>query len=99
MHYNRKNPPSVVYGFLSLQVIDHIIVGNRFSIPENPKIISKIKEREIFYNLSGIETMLRTHELLNLRNDNSNRILVEWQKRESENISDHKPVIAKIDIV
>jgi endonuclease/exonuclease/phosphatase family metal-dependent hydrolase len=75
---NRNNPPSVINGFLSLQVIDHIIVGNRFSIPENPKIISKIKEREIFYNLSGIETMLRTHELLNLRNDNSNRILAEW---------------------
>jgi len=99
MRNNRKNPPSVVDDFLSLQVIDHIIVGNRFSIPENPKIISKIKKHEVFYNLSGIETMLRKHELLNLRNDNLNRILVEWQKRESENISDHKPVIAKIDIV
>lgn len=96
---NRKNPPSVVDGFFSLQVIDHIIVGNRFLIPENPKIISKIKEREIFYNLTGIETMLRTHELLNLENKNSNKILEEWQKREFMNISDHKPVIAKIDIV
>jgi len=51
---NRINPPSVVNGFFSLQVIDHIIVGNRFSIPENPKIISKIQEREIFYNLTGL---------------------------------------------
>lgn len=96
---NRKNPPSVVDGFFSLQVIDHIIVGNRFSITENPKIISKIKEHEIFYNLTGIETMLRTHELLNLRNDNSNRILEEWQRLEFKNISNHKPVSATIDIV
>ena len=96
---NRINPPSVVNGFFSLQIIDHIIVGNRFSIPENPKIISKIKEREIFYNLSGIETMLRRHELLNLRNDNSNKILEEWQKRKFKNISDHKPISAKINIV
>jgi endonuclease/exonuclease/phosphatase family metal-dependent hydrolase len=97
---NRINPPSVVNGFLSLQVIDHIIVGNRFSMPENPKIISKINNREIFYNLSGIETMLRTHELFNLRNENSNKILEEWQqKRRSKNISDHKPVIARIDIL
>jgi endonuclease/exonuclease/phosphatase family metal-dependent hydrolase len=96
---NRKNPPSIVNGFFSLQVIDHIIVGNRFSIPENPKIISKIKEREIFYNLTGIETMLRTHELLNLRNDNSKKILGEWKMRRSKNISDHKPISARIDIV
>jgi endonuclease/exonuclease/phosphatase family metal-dependent hydrolase len=96
---NRINPPSVVNGFLSLQVIDHIIVGNRFSIPENPKIISKIKEREIFYNLSGIETMLRKHKLLNLENKNSNKILEEWQRREFKNISDHKPIIAKINIL
>ena len=96
---NRINPPSVVNGFFSLQVIDHIIVGNIFSIPENPKIISKIKEREIFYNLSGIETMLRTHELLNLRNDNSKKILGEWEMRRFKNISDHKPISAKIDII
>jgi endonuclease/exonuclease/phosphatase family metal-dependent hydrolase len=96
---NRINPPSVVNGFLSLQVIDHIIVGNRFSIPENPKIISKINEREIFYNLSGIETMLQTNKLLNLRNDNSNRILAEWKKRKFKNISDHKPISAIIYIV
>ena len=96
---NRKNPPSVVNGFFSLQVIDHIIVGNRFSIPANPKIISKINEREIFYNLTGIETMLRTRELLNLQNKNSNRILGEWEKRKFKNISDHKPISAKIDIV
>jgi len=96
---NRKNPPSVVDGFFSLQVIDHIIVGNRFSIPENPKIISKIQEREIFYNLTGIETMLRTHKLLNLENKNSNRLLVEWRRREFKNISDHKPIIAKINIL
>jgi endonuclease/exonuclease/phosphatase family metal-dependent hydrolase len=96
---NRINPPSVVNGFLSLQVIDHIIVGNRFSMPENPKIISKINNREIFYNLSGIETMLRTRELFNLRNENSNKILEEWQKRKFKNISDHKPVIARIDIL
>jgi len=96
---NRINPPSVVNGFLSLQVIDHIIVGNRFSIPENPKIISKIKEREIFYNLSGIETMLRTHQLLNLENKNSKKILEEWQRQEFKNISDHKPIIAKINIL
>lgn len=96
---NRINPPSVVNGFFSLQVIDHIIVGNRFSIPKNPKIISKIKEREIFYNLTGIETMLRTHELLNLRNDNSKKILGEWEMRRSKNISDHKPISAKIDII
>ena len=96
---NRINPPSVVNGFFSLQVIDHIIVGNIFSIPENPKIISKIKEREIFYNLSGIETMLRTHELLNLENKNSNKILREWQRRKFKNISDHKPIIAKINIL
>ena len=96
---NRINPPSVVNGFFSLQVIDHIIVGNRFSIPKNPKIISKINEREIFYNLSGIEAMLRTHELLNLENEKSNRILAEWQMREFKNISDHKPVSAKIDII
>jgi endonuclease/exonuclease/phosphatase family metal-dependent hydrolase len=96
---NRINPPSVVDGFFSLQVIDHIIVGNRFSIPENPKIISKIKEREIFYNLTGIETMLRTHELLNLQNDNSKKILGEWEMRRSKNISDHKPISAKIDII
>ena len=96
---NRINPPSVVNGFLSLQVIDHIIVGNRFSMPENPKIISKINNREIFYNLSGIETMLRTHELFNLQNKNSNKILEEWQKRKFKNISDHKPVITRIDIL
>jgi endonuclease/exonuclease/phosphatase family metal-dependent hydrolase len=96
---NRINPPSVVNGFFSLQVIDHIIVGNRFSIPENPKIISKIKKHEIFYNLTGIETMLQTHKLLNLENKNSNRLLAEWQRREFLNISDHKPVSAKIDIV
>jgi endonuclease/exonuclease/phosphatase family metal-dependent hydrolase len=96
---NRKNPPSVVDVFFSLQVIDHIIVGNRFLIPENPKIISKIKEREIFYNLTGIETMLRTHKLLNLENKNSNRILAEWDMRIFKNISDHKPISAKIDIV
>jgi endonuclease/exonuclease/phosphatase family metal-dependent hydrolase len=96
---NRINPPSVVDGFFSLQVIDHIIVGNRFSIPENPKIISQIKEREIFYNLTGIETMLRTHKLLNLENKNSNRILSEWQSWEFKNISDHKPISAKIDII
>jgi predicted nucleic acid-binding OB-fold protein len=68
-------------------------------MPENPKIISKINNREIFYNLSGIETMLRTHELFNLRNKNSNKILEEWQKRKFKNISDHKPVIARIDIL
>ena len=96
---NRINPPSVVNGFFSLQVIDHIIVGNRFSIPENPKIISKIKKHEIFYNLTGIETMLRTHELLNLENKNSNKILGEWEMRRSKNISDHKPISAKIDII
>jgi len=96
---NRINPPSVVNDFFSLQVIDHIIVGNHFSIPENPKIISKINEREIFYNLSGIETMLRTHELLNLENKNSNRLLAEWQRCEFKNISDHKPVSAKINIL
>lgn len=96
---NRKNPQSVINGFLSLQVIDHIIVGNRFSIPDNPKIILKIKEREIFYNLSRIETMLRTHESLNLENKNSNKILREWQRRKFKNISDHKPIIAKINIL
>jgi endonuclease/exonuclease/phosphatase family metal-dependent hydrolase len=96
---NRINPPSVVNGFLSLQVIDHIIVGNRFSMPKNPKIISKINNREIFYNLSGIETMLRKHELLNLKEENSGRILEEWQKHKFKNISDHKPVIARIDIL
>jgi len=95
---NRINPPSVVNGFLSLQVIDHIIVGNRFSIPENPRIISKINNREIFYNLSGIERMMRTHELFNL-DKKSNKILEEWQRRKFKNISDHKPIIAKIDIV
>ena len=98
---NRINPPSVVNGLLSLQVIDHIIVGNRFSMPENPKIISKInnsENREIFYNLSGIETMLRTHKLFNL-NENFNKILEEWQKRKFKNISDHKPVITRIDIL
>ena len=94
---NRKNPPSVVNGFLSLQVIDHIIVGNQFSIPENPKIISKIKKREIFYNLSGIETMLRTNKLLTL--ENKNIILAKWKGREFKNISDHKPISAKINIV
>ena len=67
-------------------------------MPENPKIISKINNREIFYNLSGIETMLRTHELFNL-NEKSNKILEEWQKRKFKNISDHKPVIARIDIL
>jgi hypothetical protein len=82
-----------------LQVIDHIIVGNLFSIPDNPKIISKIKEREIFYNLTGIERMLRTHKLLNLRNDNSNKILEEWKMQKFKNISDHKPISAGIDIL
>jgi len=96
---NRINPPSIVNGFLSLQVIDHIIVGNRFSMPENPRIISKINNREIFYNLSGIETMLRTHELFNLRNENSNKILEKWQNSNHKNISDHNPIIARIEIV
>jgi hypothetical protein len=68
-------------------------------MPKNPKIISKINNREIFYNLSGIETMLRKHELLNLKEENSGRILEEWQKHKFKNISDHKPVIARIDIL
>lgn len=68
-------------------------------MPENPRIISKINNREIFYNLSGIETMLRTHELFNLRNENSNKILEEWQNSNHKNISDHKPIIARIEIV
>jgi endonuclease/exonuclease/phosphatase family metal-dependent hydrolase len=95
---NRTNPPSVVNDFLSLQVIDNIIVGNQFSIPENPGIIPKINNREIFYNLCGIERMMRTHELFNL-DKKSNKILEEWQRRKFKNISDHKPIIAKIDIV
>jgi hypothetical protein len=68
-------------------------------MPENPRIISKINNREIFYNLSGIETMLRTHELFNLENKNSNKILEKWQNSNHKNISDHKPIIARIEIV
>ena len=97
---NRFDPEPVIKGFLSLQVIDHIIVGNLLKMPEKPRIISKVNNSEIFYNLSGIETMLRTHELFNLRNKNSNKILEEWQqKRKFKNISDHKPIIARIDIL
>jgi hypothetical protein len=43
--------------------------------------------------------MLRTHKLLNLENKNSNRILAEWEMSRFKNISDHKPISAKIDIV
>lgn len=65
------------YSSRNLQVIDHIIVENQLIISENPKIISKVKNYEIFYNLSEIETMLQTHELLNLNEKKSDRILEE----------------------
>jgi len=66
---------------------------------ENPRIISKVNNHEIFYNLSEIEAMLQKDSLLNLRNENSNKILKKWQNSNHKNISDHKPVIARIEIL
>ena len=96
---NRIDPEPVIKGFLSLQVIDHIIVGNLLTMRENPRIISKVNNHEIFYNLSEIEAMLQKDSLLNLRNENSNKILKKWQNSNHKNISDHKPVIARIEIL
>jgi endonuclease/exonuclease/phosphatase family metal-dependent hydrolase len=96
---NRIDPEPVIKGFLSLQVIDHIIVGNLLSMRENPRIISKVNNHEIFYNLSGIEAMLQEDDLLALQNKNSNKILKKWQNSNHKNISDHNPVIARIEIV
>jgi len=95
----RFDPEPVIKGFLSLQVIDHIIVGNLLTMRENPRIISKVNNHEIFYNLSEIEAMLQKDSLLNLRNENSNKILKKWQNSNHKNISDHKPVIARIEIL
>jgi endonuclease/exonuclease/phosphatase family metal-dependent hydrolase len=95
----RFDPEPIIKGFLSLQVIDHIIVGNLLTMRENPRIISKVNNHEIFYNLSGIEAMLQKDSLLNLRNENSNKILKKWQNSNHKNISDHNPVIARIEIV
>jgi len=96
---NRIDPKPIIKGFLSLQVIDHIIVGNLLTMRENPRIISKVNNHEIFYNLSEIEAMLQKDSLLNLRNENSNKILKKWQNSNHKNISDHKPVIARIEIL
>ena len=96
---NRIDPEPVINGFLSLQVIDHIIVGNLLTMRENPRIISKVNNSEIFYNLSGIEAMLQEGKLLALLNKNSNIILKKWQNSNHKNISDHKPVIARIEIL
>jgi endonuclease/exonuclease/phosphatase family metal-dependent hydrolase len=95
----RFDPEPVIKGFLSLQVIDHIIVGNLLTMRENPRIISKVNNSEIFYNLSGIEAMLQEDNLLALRNENSNKILKKWQNSNHKNISDHNPIIARIEIV
>jgi hypothetical protein len=43
--------------------------------------------------------MLRTHELLNLNEKKSDRILEEWERYNHKNISDHNPIMARIDIV
>jgi endonuclease/exonuclease/phosphatase family metal-dependent hydrolase len=100
----RFDPEPVIKGFLSLQVIDHIIVGNLLTMRENPRIISKVNNSEIFYNLSGIEAMLQEDNLLallnkNSLNENSNKILKKWQSSNHKNISDHNPIIARIEIV
>ena len=95
----RFDPEPVIKGFLSLQVIDHIIVGNLLTMRENPRIISKVNNSEIFYNLSGIEAMLQADDLLTLRNENSNKILKKWQNSNHKNISDHNPIIARIEIL
>ena len=95
----RFDPEPIIKGFLSLQVIDHIIVGNLLTMREKPRIISKVNNSEIFYNLSEIEAMLQKDSLLNLRNENSNKILKKWQNSNHKNISDHKPVIARIEIL
>lgn len=101
---NRIDPKPVIKDFLSLQVIDHIIVGNLLTMRENPRIISKVNSSEIFYNLSGIEAMLQEDNLLallnkNSLNENSNKILKKWQNSNHKNISDHNPIIARIEIV
>jgi endonuclease/exonuclease/phosphatase family metal-dependent hydrolase len=95
----RFDPEPIIKGFLSLQVIDHIIVGNLLTMRGSPRIISKVNNSEIFYNLSGIEAMLQEDNLLALLNKNSNKILKKWQNRKHKNISDHNPIIARIEIV
>ena len=96
---NRIDPDPIIKGFLSLQVIDHIIVGNLLTMRRSPRIISKVNNSEIFYNLSGIEAMLQEDNLLTLLNKNSNKILKKWQNSNHKNISDHNPIIARIEIV
>jgi endonuclease/exonuclease/phosphatase family metal-dependent hydrolase len=100
----RIDPDPIIKGFLSLQVIDHIIVGNLLTMRRSPRIISKVNNSEIFYNLSGIEAMLQEDNLLallnkNSLNENSNKILKKWQNSNHKNISDHNPIIARIEIV
>lgn len=72
----------------SMQVIDHIIIGNGFQFKNTPKIISKVNDLEIFYNLVKIENIVKT--------ENGKTIENKWNSRIGKDISDHKPVSARI---